>query len=150
MLVGSVSTGSHLSGIAKYLKERNPKVHIVGAEPVGSVVFGGEFKPFLQNGTGLSFTPGNLLERYIDEVIKVSDYDAFGACRRLATKEGLLMGGSSGTVISATLKYLEKVSAPCNIVAVLPDGGLKYLETIYDDQWLINHGLAGLIDDMAK
>jgi 2,3-diaminopropionate biosynthesis protein SbnA len=145
VLIGCASTGSHLSGIAKYFKERDPKIHVIGVEPVGSVVFGGEFKPFLQNGTGLSFQPGNILNCHIDEVIKVSDQDAFGACRRMARKDGLLLGGSSGSVISAANQYMRKINTPCNIVVVLPDGGLKYLETIYDDQWLIDHDLGALV-----
>ena len=150
VLIGSASTGSHLSGTAKFLKSVNPNLHVIGVEPQGSVVFGGEFRPFLQNGTGLSFTPANLLEHYIDEVVKVSDQDAFAACRRVAREEGVLLGGSSGSVIHAARTYQSKVRGPCNIVVVLPDGGLKYLETIYDDQWLINHNLGSLVQDAVE
>ena len=92
VLIACASTGSHLSGVARYLKGRNRNIHVIGVEPIGSVVFGGDFKPFLQNGTGLSFTPGNILKPYIDEVVKVSDYDAFAACRSTARSEGLLLG----------------------------------------------------------
>lgn len=141
VLVGSASTGSHLSGTAKFLKSVHPAIHVIGVEPKGSVVFGGEFKPFLQNGTGLSFTPDNILMTYIDEVVKVSDFDAFAACRRIARNEGLLLGGSSGSVIHAAQSYVAGLDRPCNVVVILPDGGLKYLETIYDDQWLINNNL---------
>jgi 2,3-diaminopropionate biosynthesis protein SbnA len=144
-LIGSASTGSHLSGIAKYLKEKNKNIHIIGVEPVGSVVFGGQFKPFLQNGTGLSFKPGNILDKYVDEVIRVSDRDAFAACRQLARTEGLLLGGSSGSVVAAASKYIEHLTKPSIIVVVLPDGGLKYLETIYDDQWLQDHDMSDLV-----
>jgi 2,3-diaminopropionate biosynthesis protein SbnA len=140
VLIGSASTGSHLSGTAKYLKERNHNIHVIGVEPIGSVVFGGEYKPFLQNGTGLSFQPGNILREYIDEVIKVSDSDAFTTCRKFAKTEGLLLGGSSGSVLAAAKQYVATLTKPRNIVVILPDGGLKYLETIYDDAWLEKHG----------
>lgn len=146
VLIGAASTGSHLSGIAKCMKMYAPHVHVIGVEPVGSVVFGGTYKPFLQNGTGLSFRPGNILVHYIDEVVRVSDRDAFHACRQLARADGLLLGGSSGSVASAARSYLERVDGPCNVVIVLPDGGLKYLDTIYDDQWLVRNGLGSLIE----
>jgi 2,3-diaminopropionate biosynthesis protein SbnA len=147
VLIGSASTGSHLSGTAKYLKARNPAIHVIGVEPVGSVVFGGEFRPFLQNGLGLSFTPGNILTCYVDEAIRVGDRDAFAACRHLAKTDGLLLGGSSGAVLHAAREYMSRTEGPCNIVAVLPDSGLKYLDTIYDDQWLTSNGLGSLVSD---
>lgn len=147
VLIGCASTGSHLSGTAKYLKENNPGIHVIGVEPVGSVVFGGEYNPFLQNGTGLSFQPGNMLIQYIDQVIKISDGQAFKACRWLACAEGLLLGGSSGSVVAAANLYVRSLSKPANIVLVLPDGGLKYLETLYVDQWLIDHGLGKVLDN---
>lgn len=147
VLIGSASTGSHLSGTAKYLKSRNPNIRIVGVEPAGSVVFGGEYKPYLQNGAGLSFKPGNILTEYIDEVIRVADVDAFAACRKLARNDGLLLGGSSGAVVHAALEYGKKLSSHSNIVVILPDSGLKYLETIYDDQWLRNNDLGSLVED---
>lgn len=149
VLVGSASTGSHLSGTAKYLKSRNPDIRVVGVEPAGSVVFGGEYKPYLQNGAGLSFRPGNILTRYVDEVIRVTDADAFAACRRLAKNDGLLLGGSSGAVAHAAAEYGKQLGRPCTIVVVLPDSGLKYLETIYDDQWLSSHELGDLVEDEA-
>jgi 2,3-diaminopropionate biosynthesis protein SbnA len=146
VLISCASTGSHLSGTAKYLKERNPAIHVIGVEPVGSVVFGGDFKPFLQNGTGLSFQPGNILPQYVDQVIKISDAEAFKTCRYMARKEGLLLGGSSGSVIAAANRYVQTLNKPANIVLVLPDGGLKYLETVYDDQWIRDNGMAEVLD----
>jgi 2,3-diaminopropionate biosynthesis protein SbnA len=146
ILIGSASTGSHLSGTAKFLKEKLPKIKVIGVEPVGSVVFGGKYQPFLQNGTGLSFRPGNILEQYIDEVRRVADVDAFRLCRELARKEGLLLGGSSGSVVHVAESLRRVVTQPCNVVVILPDGGLKYLETIYDDRWLEKHGLGALVE----
>ncbi|MEJ0034879.1 MAG: cysteine synthase family protein [Gammaproteobacteria bacterium] len=150
VLIGSASTGSHLSGTARYLKSRNPDMRVIGVEPAGSVVFGGEYKPYLQNGSGLSFRPGNILTDYVDEVIKVSDADAFSTCRRLAREEGLLLGGSSGSVVHAARVCSAKCTGPCNIVVILPDNGLKYLETIYDDQWLQSQGLSALVAEETE
>lgn len=150
VVIGTASTGSHLSGVARHLKARKPDVHVIGVEPVGSVVFGGEFKPFLQNGTGLAFQPGNIRPELVDEVVKVSDQDAFVNCRRVAKDEGLLLGGSSGSVLEVARRVVERATGPCNIVLVFPDGGLKYLDTVYDDQWLRANGLAGVIDGMKR
>lgn len=147
-VVGSASTGSHLSGVARYLKERNPEARVLGVEPQGSVVFGGTFRPFLQNGTGLSFQPGNIRGELVDEVMKISDHDAFVSCRRLALDEGLLLGGSSGSVVAAARRYIGGMSGPANVVLLLADSGLKYLDTVYDDQWLSSHQLGGVIEDV--
>ncbi len=149
VLIGSASTGSHLSGTAKFLKEKQPDLKVIGVEPVGSVVFGGIYKPFLQNGIGLSFKPGNIQTQYIDEVHRVSDIDAFRMCRRLARNDGLLLGGSSGSVAHVAAMYRKCATGPCNVVVILPDGGLKYLETIYDDQWLERNGLGALLEHPA-
>ena len=150
VLIGSASTGSHLSGLARYFKERSPSTRIVGVEPEGSVVFGGDFKPFLQNGTGLSFKPGNIRDDLVDDVVKIGDREAFVACRRIALDEGLLLGGSSGSVVAASRRYAQRAISPTNIVLVLPDGGVKYLDTVYDDQWLKTHELGGVLDDLQR
>ncbi|MGF6970959.1 2,3-diaminopropionate biosynthesis protein SbnA [Paraburkholderia sp. WC7.3g] len=147
-VVVSASTGSHLSGIARYLKERNSRTHVLGVEPKGSVVFGGTFAPHLQNGSGLSFKPGNIQMQWVDETVKVSDRDAFVDCRRLALHEGLLLGGSSGSIVHAARKYVEQLDGPANVVLVLPDSGLKYLDTLYDDEWLNAHGLEDVLHDL--
>jgi N-(2-amino-2-carboxyethyl)-L-glutamate synthase len=147
-VIVSASTGSHLSGIARYLKERDPLTHVIGVEPKGSVVFGGTYAPHLQNGSGLSFKPGNIQMQWIDATLKVADHDAFVDCRRLARDEGLLLGGSSGSIVHAARHYVGQLDGPANIVLVLPDSGLKYLDTIYDDQWLTAHGLQDVLHDL--
>jgi N-(2-amino-2-carboxyethyl)-L-glutamate synthase len=150
VLISSASTGSHLSGTAKFLKGRDRNIRVIGVEPEGSVVFGGEYRPYLQNGAGLSFRPGNILIDYVDEVMKVPDFEAFSACRGLARNDGLLLGGSSGAVVYAAIQVGKQQAGPCNIVAILPDNGLKYLDTIYNDQWLRSHNLGSLIEDETE
>ena len=90
------------------------------------------------------------VDEKVDEVVKVSDHDAFVNCRRVAKDEGLLLGGSSGSVLEVARLVVERATGPCNVVLVFPDGGLKYLDTVYDDQWLRANGLAGVIDGMKR
>ncbi|MBL4795003.1 MAG: cysteine synthase family protein [Pseudomonadales bacterium] len=136
VIFGAVSTGSHLSGIAQYFKTQSDTTTIIGVEPQGSVIFGGHFKAFLQNGTGLSFVPGNFQGKYIDRLIKVADLDAFDYCRKLAQQDGLLLGGSSGSLAFAAHQYAQNCTSPCNIVIICADSGLKYLDTVYNDEWI--------------
>ncbi|NOX91939.1 MAG: cysteine synthase family protein [Gammaproteobacteria bacterium] len=132
ILIASVSTGGHISGISKYLKNKcETKPKIVGVEPVGSVIFGGTPGPYKQNGTGLSFVPGNYIPDLIDINLKCSDFDAFSTCRNVAIHEGLLVGGSSGSVLWAISRLVNPDVKNCNIVCILPDSGIKYINTIY-------------------
>ena len=144
VLMGCVSTGSHLCGTAKYLKEQLPDLRVVGVEPKGSVIFGGTYKPFLQNGTGLSFTPGNYLPAHVDEEVRVNDRDAFSTCHVMARNEGLLLGGSSGAVLAGARTIAQSAEPNTTIVVILPDSGLKYLNTVYNDEWLASHHLLPL------
>lgn len=136
VLIGAVSTGGHLCGTAKYLKGKIPEIWVVGVEPNGSVLFGGKYKPYLQQGTGLSFQAGNYDESLIDEKIKVSDEDAFRTIRELAKREVILVGGSSGGIIHVALQKARVLPPDKNIVAILPDHGDRYLTTIFSDEWL--------------
>ncbi|MGB4074772.1 cysteine synthase family protein [Pseudomonas sp.] len=128
-LVCSVSTGSHVSGISVKLKEAYPKLKVVAVEPVGSVVFGGKFLPFKQNGVGLSFVPGNYNRDIIDIQIKVTDDSAFKMVKYIARREGILLGPSSGGVLTAA-QHIATNYKGVNIVSILPDGGAKYASQI--------------------
>lgn len=141
VLIGAVSTGGHLCGTARYLKEKNPNIYVIGVEPEGSSIFGGEFKPYLQQGTGLSFKPQNYDSKIIDEKIKVSDKNAFLTTRKIAKKEGVLIGGSSGGAIYIALKKARNLTPDKNIVTILPDHGEKYLTTVFSDKWLKEKGI---------
>ena len=139
ILVGAVSTGGHLCGAAQYLKEKNPDIIVIGVEPFGSIIFGGKYAPYKQNGTGLSFKPGNYKSEFIDIEKKVSDKTAFLSAREIAKKEGILLGGSSGGVFHIALEYAKEHSRSnkeINIVMLFADGGTKYLDTIYCDKWM--------------
>ncbi|PMO44900.1 MULTISPECIES: PLP-dependent cysteine synthase family protein [Vibrio] len=135
VLVGCVSTGSHLSGISLAIKEQIKYLKTIGVEPIGSVIFGGHPAPFLQNGTGLSFKPGNYIDEAIDVKKKVSDIDAFNMVRTLAKDEGILLGGSSGSAVHSAHEFIKESDDEQHILVICPDLGHKYLDTIYNDEW---------------
>jgi len=141
VLVANASTGSHLCGTARYLKEQRLEILIIGVEPVGSVVFGGVPSSYLQNGTGLCFTPRNYDPTVVDREVKVSDQDAMFMVRRVARENGILLGGSSGAALFEAFSYAKTCQGPTNIVVIFPDAGANYMETIYDDLWMAEHGL---------
>ncbi len=128
-----IGTGGTITGVGKYLKEKNPDVKVIGVEPVGSV-----FKAYLEKGVltegseydiegiGKNFIPGVLNFDYIDDVIQVTDEEAAEMVHILVS-EGILAGGSSGAAIAAAIKYASASKSSKNIVVLLPDTGLKYL-----------------------
>ena len=130
-VVASVSTGGHVTGIARYLKRVRPDIVIVAVEPEGSVIFGGEYRPFRTNGAGLSFQPLNYDPSMTDIQARFTDDEAFAMARRVAREEGILLGGSSGGVLAVTEGLLKSGKLEGNVVAILPDSGFKYLDTIY-------------------
>jgi len=140
-LVAGAGTGGTISGVGTRLKTLSPGVRIVGVDPEGSVLSGGEDHPYKIEGIGYDFIPTTLWPDVVDEWIRVSDKDAFLEARRLARLEGLLCGGSSGAAIHAALKVASRFnSEDDNIVVILPDTGERYLSTVYNDEWLIKNG----------
>lgn len=139
-IVGCLSTSGTMMGISKYFKSKRSKAIIVGVEPEGSILFGGSYKPYLQQGPGISFTPNLYSSKYIDIKVKVKDKDAFDTARLIARKEGLLVGGSSGAALYAAMNY-AKTSKKKNIVVVSPDSGDKYLDTFFSDEWMKEKGM---------
>lgn len=142
-LIGAVGTGGSLCGTARALRRRCPELYTIGVEPVGSIIFGGEPAPYFQSGTG---TPGgvdvgrNVDRAVIDRGSKVSDRDAFATARCLAHR-GVLVGGSAGGVVYAALSELAERVDGGVALAILADGGEKYLDTIFDDAWMARRGL---------
>ena len=142
-LVAGVGTGGTITGTGRYLKERNPAIEVIGADPVGSIYSGGEeaVKPYLVEGVGEDFWPATFDPGIVDRYVTVSDKESFLATRRLAQLEGILAGGSCGTALHAALQVAAGIDAPEAMVAViLPDGGRSYLSKIFSDAWMTQHG----------
>jgi cysteine synthase len=115
------------SGVARYLKEKLPRVHTVAVETQGSVLCGGEVGPHKVEGIGVSFIPKTFDRSVCDEVIMVSDDDAFATVKRLAAEEGVLAGSSGGAAVFAALKVAKKLGAGKRVVTIIPDSAERYL-----------------------
>jgi len=139
--VAGVGTGGTITGVGRYLKERNPAIEVIGADPVGSIYSGTEVKPYLVEGVGEDFWPETFDRTVVDRYVTVSDRDAFLTTRRLAAEEGLLVGGSSGLAAWAALQVARDLDDPSAMVAViLPDGGRSYLSKVFNDAWMTQYG----------
>ncbi|MBK8914988.1 MAG: cystathionine beta-synthase [Phycisphaerales bacterium] len=139
--VAGIGTGGTISGVGKYLKERNPRIRIIGADPDGSILSGGTPKPWLVEGIGEDYVPKTFNSQMVDDWIRVTDSESFGVARKLARQEGLLVGGSCGTTCAAALRFAQRCSADDLVVAVLPDTGRNYLSKMYNDDWMRDNGL---------
>ena len=143
-LVVGVGTGGTITGTGRYLKERNPAIEIIGADPAGSIYTAGPEGPkqYLVEGVGEDFWPDTFDPAIVDRYVKVSDRDAFLMTRRLAMKEGILTGGSCGLACVAALEVARGIDDPAALmVVILPDGGRSYLSKLYDDEWMRKSGL---------
>jgi cystathionine beta-synthase len=143
--VVGVGTGGTISGAGRYLKEQNPEIEVVGADPEGSLYSGGPVHPYRVEGIGEDFWPDALHKEVIDRYIRISDRDSFIAARRLVAREGLFAGGSSGTAVCAALQVARELDDPeALVVTLLPDGGRPYLSKVFNEHWMREHGyLAG-------
>jgi cystathionine beta-synthase len=140
-LVAGVGTGGTISGVGEYLKEQDPSVEVVGADPEGSVYSGGPVHPYRVEGIGEDFWPESLHRDVIDRYITVSDRDSFLMARRLVAREGLFAGGSSGTALCAAITVARELDDPEAMVAtILPDGGRPYVSKVFNDSWMREHG----------
>lgn len=136
VFVAGMGTGGTISGIGKYLKERNPALTVVGADPAGSILSGDAPKSYRVEGIGEDFIPATFNRQVVDDMVRVSDAESFNMARRLAREEGLLVGGSAGTAVAAAVKYARRLEAGKIVVALLPDTGRNYLSTIFSDRWM--------------
>jgi cystathionine beta-synthase len=148
--VAGIGTGGTISGAARFLKEKNPDIKIIGADPYGSVFK--TFKetgrlmganPYLVEGIGQELIPDNVHLKYIDEIINVTDRDSFNTARRMGREEGIFCGGSSGTIAWAALKAAENLSENDILVFIVCDTGERYLSKFLSDEWMKEKQLLG-------
>lgn len=143
-----IGTGGTISGASKYLKEMNPKVKTIGVDPVGSLFAAymrdeelPEPRPYKVEGIGTDVITKAFLKEYVDDVIQVSDKDAFQAARDLCRREGISTGGSSGACLWAVQQYCRNLSEDDVVVTIFADGGIRYLSKMYNDEWMKKNGL---------
>jgi cystathionine beta-synthase len=138
--VAGAGTCGSVTGTARYLKQQNPDVRIIAADPEGSVFSGGSGRPYLVEGVGEDFFPAAWEPDLYDEVIAVSDAESFQVARRVSRTEGILIGGSGGLAVAAAIR-VAKQAGPDDIVVVLnPDSGRGYLSRIFNEDWMANFG----------
>ena len=143
VLVCGIGTGGTIAGTAKFFKEKNPRVRVVGVDPAGSVVREyfytrqpGQAQPYLLEGLGQHAIPAHWQFENIDDIFTVSDKEAFLAARRLAREEGLLVGGSSGAAAAVALRLAHDLNAEQTVVVIFPDTGMYYLSKFFSDEWM--------------
>ena len=146
--VAGIGTGGTIGGTARYLKEKDPNIQVIAVDPVGSIFY--EYfhhkkmvppGPYLLEGLGDEFLIHCADFSVIDDMLQVTDKEAFLTARELARREGILAGGSSGAALWGVRQLAKRISRPARIVTVFPDGASRYLSTIYNDQWLKEKGM---------
>jgi cystathionine beta-synthase len=138
--VAGMGTCGTITGAGRYLKERNPDVKIVGADPKGSIFSDpNNVHPYAVEGVGEDFYPGNHDPEIVDEVIQVTDRESFLMTRRLMAEEGLFVGGSCGMAVVATARVAKGLTGDAVVVVVLPDTGRNYVTKAFDDAWLLEN-----------
>ncbi len=141
--VSSIGTGGTISGTGRFLKEKNPDIQVIGADPLGSIFKHyketGEIikgTPYLVEGIGQDCLPENVHFQYIDKIINISDKDSFAAARRLTKEEGIFCGGSTGTIVHVALDISKGLSKDDVVVFIVCDTGERYLSKLHNEDWL--------------
>ncbi len=148
--VVALGTGGTISGAGKFLKERQPSVVIVGADPAGSIYSGATPHAYLTEGIGEDFWPETYDAGICDVVVRVSDRDSMLTARAATAREGILVGESGGTVLWAALQVARQLDDPDALfVVLLPDSGRNYVGKLYNDDWLRSRGLLGADERVA-
>ena len=138
--VAGIGTAGTIIGTARYLKEQNPDIKVIGADPAGSIYSHDTPHPYKVEGIGTDTLPGNWDASVVDEVIRVDDRTSFSLTLRLAREEGILSGGSCGTALAAALEYAKRCGPDDVIVTLLPDTGRGYLSKIFNETWMRENG----------
>jgi cystathionine beta-synthase len=138
--VAGIGTGGTISGTARFLKDQNPSIHVIGADPEGSIYSGDTPKSYAVEGIGMSYLPETVDLKVIDEMVRVSDRESFLMARRITREEGLLVGGSSGTAAVAAAKLAKTLPKEAIVVVLFPDSGRGYMSKIFNDEWMIANG----------
>ncbi len=139
-VVAGIGTGGTISGVGRYLKEKNPDIAVVGADPEGSILSGGPPGAWKVEGIGEDYVPKTFNSQVVDDWVRVSDAESFRVGRDLARYEGLLVGGSCGTAVAAALRYAARLTSADLVVVITPDTGRNYLSKMYSDEWMEEMG----------
>lgn len=142
VFVAGVGTGGTITGAGRYLREQNPAVELVGADPEGSIYtkgVDGDLHQYLVEGVGEDFYPETVDIDLVDRFIEVTDAESFAMARRLAREEGILTGGSGGMAVEAAVRVARE-GADRLVVVIIPDSGRGYLSKVFSDDWMTDHG----------
>jgi cysteine synthase len=135
-IVVGISTAGQLGGLGKFFRSRYPQTRIIGVDVAGSAIFGTPRHPYKMTGLGLSFVPPNFSTTHLDAAYSVSDRLAFSVCHGLAQREGLLLGASTGAIVAAAIADAQTQTQPQRMLLLNPDRGDRYMETVYNPDWL--------------
>jgi len=135
-LVAAVSTTGSIQGVARRLRQEYPNLKVIAVDAVGSVIFGGPPAARQIPGFGASRVPEILQRSEIDQVLQIADAESAAGCRRLLSTEKIFAGGSSGAVVAGIEHLIPRLEGPARIVTLLPDRGERYLDMIYNDEWV--------------
>ncbi len=145
--VCGMGTGGTISGVGRYLKEKNPQVKVIGVDPIGSLYYEyvktgkvGKALTYVVEGIGEDFFPTTMDFKVLDEVVQVNDQECFVWARRLAKQEGIFTGGSGGGCVSGALRVAQECKRGDFVVAFLPDTGMRYLSKVYNEEWIRERG----------
>jgi cystathionine beta-synthase len=150
VFVAGVGTGGTITGIGRYLKERNPNVMIVGADPEGSIYTDDKARPYKVEGIGEDFMPGTFQYDIVDRWVQVGDRDSLLTARRVTREEGILIGGSGGTAMWAGLQVARDLDESKTMVVLLPDTGRGYLSKVFNDDWMRENGFLDRLATPAR
>ncbi len=147
VFVGGIGTGGTVSGIARYLKEKDSSIEVIGADPIGSIYYNYhkdktmiEPHTYYVEGIGEDMLCPTIDFSVIDKVVQVTDKESFLACRDLTRLEGIFGGGSCGSAVHVALNYAKTLDEDKTVLVILPDGGIKYMSKVFNDEWMKEKG----------